>query len=64
MFFELEVALCERFPALSPFSIRKQRAREVFLLIRRLSDYNDYKKKTTNAKGQRIIRRKAGDTWF
>lgn len=56
----MELNLCERFPALTPFSIRKEKAGEVFLLVRRLKEYN----KNTNISKSNIIRRKAGDDWF
>lgn len=60
MFFELELNICDRFPNLSPFDVRKQRVREVFLLVRRLNNFNS--KKTKEIKRQ--TRRPAGDNWF
>lgn len=63
IFFDIEVTICERFPALSPFDIREREAREVFLLIERLSRYNRRKKKETKD-GKQVIRRPAGDNWF
>lgn len=61
----MQLSICDRFPSVSPFDIRKQRFSEVFLLIRRLTESNKYKKKNINSKtGQRVIRRKAGDDWF
>lgn len=63
IFFDIEVAICEKFPALSPFDIREKEAREVFLLIERLSRYNGRKKKETKG-GKQVIRRPAGDNWF
>lgn len=69
MFFEIEINLCERFPALTPFTIRKQRAYEVFLLINRLNNYTASKNKeqkiinTDNNK--KVIRKAAADdTWY
>jgi hypothetical protein len=60
--FEMEVNLSERFPAMTPLTLRKERAHEVFLLINR---YNRYSKKEAKQKnGKRIIRRPAGDDWF
>jgi hypothetical protein len=56
MFFDLELTLCDRFPSLTPFDIRKQSVYEVFLLIRRLNKTV----KTTKKKN----RRPAGDNWF
>lgn len=32
--------ICERFPNVTPFSIRREQISEVFLLIRRLKTYN------------------------
>lgn len=60
------VAICNRFPALTPFSVRAMPAREVFLLIRRLNIYDKrQKQKPENkfAKKGRIVR-PAGDNWF
>lgn len=60
--FDIQVNLCERFPAMTPLSLRRERAREVFLLIGR---YNKHNKKQEKKKNQKqVIRRKAGDDWF
>ena len=59
----MEIGICNRFPALTPFSIRREKAHEVFLLINRLHSYN----KNVDENGQRKprkIRRPAGDNWF
>lgn len=57
----MEVGLCERFPALSPFTVRRTRASEVFLLMRRMQTYQ----KDKPQKGKKdVIRRPAGDDWF
>lgn len=56
------MSICERFPALSPFDVRKQKAREVFLLMRRLNNYTEYQSKDSGKK--KTIRRQAGDDWF
>lgn len=61
MFFELELDLCERFPSLTPFDLRKTRAYDVFLLIRRLNKYSKKRKRKNN---KRKIRKPAGDDWF
>jgi len=58
----MEINICERFPALSPFDIRGKRAAEVFLLMRRLNNYTEYSNKDSGKK--KVIRRKAGDDWF
>lgn len=39
--FEIEVLLCQRFPALSPLAIDEYRAVDVFRLVRDLNDYID-----------------------
>lgn len=62
MFFEIELSISERFPSLSPFDVRKQRASEVFLLVRRLN--NRTTKQNAQAGKKKVIRRKAGDDWF
>lgn len=38
MLFDLADNLCTRYTALSPFDVRRERAGEVFLLIRRVND--------------------------
>ena len=63
LFFEMEISLCERFPGLTPFRIRQEKAREVFLLIRRLHRYNELSSARKVGKN-RVIRRPAGDNWF
>ena len=61
----MEINLSERFQGMSPFSIRREKAREVLLLIRRMSVYNDKKAKSIDpVTGKNVIRRPAGDTWF
>lgn len=62
MFFEIEVSLSERFPGMTPISIRRERASEVFLLVRRLNSKTA--KELANAGKKKVIRRKAGDDWF
>jgi hypothetical protein len=56
----LEIEICNRFPAITPFSIRKEKISDVFLLVRRLRIYDqaniDKKKKKK--------RRPASDSWF
>ncbi|MDE5763744.1 MAG: hypothetical protein K2I00_02115 [Ruminococcus sp.] len=48
MFFDLQISLCERFPCLSPFDVRKQKFREVFLTVRRLNKKSSQNEKTTH----------------
>lgn len=56
-------ALCRRYPALSPFSIRRTRAKEVFLLIRRVCTHPKTEGgQRTDSQGRE--RRPAGDNWF
>ena len=60
VFFEMQLNICDRFPALSPFDVRRTKATEVFLLMRRMKNYND---KNKSGK-KKVIRRPAGDDWF
>lgn len=55
--------LCQLFPALDPFRVRRTPAREVFLLIRRINSQpkTEHGQKL-DSKGR--IRRPAGDDWF
>ena len=39
LMFELEVGICERFVALSPLSMRRERVYDVFRLISQYSNY-------------------------
>lgn len=56
----MELTISERFPGLNPISIRREKAKEVFLLIRRLK--NDNKIQRQQKKSKR--RKPAGDNWF
>lgn len=58
----MEVSISEQFPSLSPFQIREQKAKEVFRLLARLSNYNE--RKITKKDKPNVIRRPAGDDWF
>lgn len=65
LLFEIEVLLSERFPALSPISIRRTKAREVFKIINKLTVYSKKEKKQqAKANAKRIVARQASDTWF
>lgn len=65
VFFEMNINLCERFPALDPFIVRQKTGREVFLMVKRLNEYNARSNKHTKTKnGKPIIRKHAGDKWF
>ena len=61
----MEVSICDRFPALTPFSIRRERMVDVFKIVHKMNIYakNAEKKQKTEDK-PKIIRRPAGDTWF
>lgn len=57
--------LCEKYPALTPFAVRRERAKEVILLINRTNTHP----KAQKSNGQEVdsrgrIRRPAGDNWF
>ena len=52
--------ICERFPAVTPFSIRREKVSDVFLLVRRLGIYD---KASMNKKKKRK-RVPASDSWF
>ena len=58
----MQMGLCERFPALTPLRLRREKAREVFILISRYNIYSARQQK--NAGKPKIIRRPAPDTWF
>ena len=67
---ELTLQLCKAYPALTPFSVRRERAHEVFLLVRRINSQPQKgggstarrNREETDSKGR--IRRPAGDKWF
>ena len=60
--FEMEMSLSERFTSMTPLTLRREKARDVFLLIVRFNKYSRKQKKQKN--GKRIIRKPAGDDWF
>lgn len=66
LLFEIEVLLSERFPALSPVSLRKTKAREVFKIINKLTIYSkkEKQKQAKAATTKHIIKKQASDTWF
>ncbi len=69
--FGLTDNLCQRYPALSPFAVRRERCGEVFLLIRRANKSNEASTVAGesvprgniryDSKGNMHIRRKASD---
>lgn len=62
LIFEIEMTLCEQFTSVTPFTIRRERAVDVYALIVKYSRYA--KKKSRDAGKPKIIRRPASDTWF
>lgn len=62
-FFEITETLCRRYPALTPFIVRRERAKEVFLLIRRVNTHPKTKEgRKVDRKGRILV--PAGDDWF
>ena len=49
---------------MTPISLRKERAREVFIMISRYNRYSRRKKKQEKTGKRKIIRRPASDSWF
>jgi len=62
--FEMEINLCEKFTSLTPFSVRREKAREVFAVVRKYALLSKKKDKKSKQKKSKIIRRPARDTWF
>lgn len=54
--------MCERFPALDPFAIRRKRAAEFFKIAANVADY-DLKHQKSKNKPKKIMK-PAGDDWF
>lgn len=52
--------MCDRFPAMTPFDVRRERGWEVMLLIQRLYKHNINQRGKKRSK----LRRPAGDDWF
>lgn len=48
---------------MTPLTLRKEKAHEVFLLLNRFNRYSR-KKEKEQKNGKRIIRKPAGDDWF
>lgn len=60
---QMNLQLCTTFPALSPFAVRRERAVEVFALVRRINTQPKTEGgRKVDKKGR--IRRPAGDNWF
>ena len=65
LLFDIEITLCNRFPALTPMSLRRTRARDIFKIIVKLGKHAKKEKKEEAKKAmKRIIKRPASDTWF
>lgn len=71
LFFELEDNLCQRYAGLTPFMVRKEKAGEVFLLVKRINVKNNREGKQAqstmyvDSKGNTHIRRPAtNDNWY
>jgi signal transduction histidine kinase len=60
--FEVEVGISQQFSSISPLSLRKERAVEVFLFIRRYLNYLKMQPKKKD-KPKKVMR-PAGDDWF
>jgi len=58
----MAMALSERFPQMTPITIRETRASEIFLLLRRLDTYDE--KQPESYEDGEVIRRPADDSWF
>jgi len=54
--------LCERFPGVSPFTLRRERAREFFEVYVGAARYLKAEAKRKSKK--QVIRKPAGDSWF
>ena len=71
-FFDLEDNLCQRYPALTPFAVRKEKVGEVLLLVKRINRKSIREKGIlhtdkawTDKRGNIHIRRKAkNDNWY
>lgn len=60
----MEVNMCKEFPGMTPISLRKERAREVFIMIARYNRLSRKKKEQKKTGKRKIIRRPASDSWF
>lgn len=72
MFFDMNETLCQRYQALTPFIVRRERFGEVILLVKRINE-KSYREKggrkgdvvTYDKKGNKHIRREAkNDNWY
>ena len=63
-FFDITVGLCNRFSALDPIKVRRYPAHEVFLMWKRVIDYDERHKDKKGNNGSGVVRKPAGDDWF
>jgi len=62
MFFDINKSLCETFTGLDPIKLLDYPAEDVFELINNTISHN--KRNSKESKGNKVIRRPAGDNWF
>jgi len=67
----MNINLCDRFPSLNPFAVRRERFHDVILIFIRQIEKNHRSGKTnreqefTTKGGQKVIRREANnDDWY
>jgi len=60
----MNIQLCKTFPALTPFAVRRERAVEVFALVRRINTRPKLDEHGHKLDDMGRIRRPAGDNWF
>lgn len=56
--------ICNQFSKRLILSIRKEKMREIFLLVRRLRIYDEANNQNNKNKRKKQIRRPASDSWF
>lgn len=65
LLFELQLSLCRQFSSLNPIGIRKEKAKEIFLLVQRLNRSQSTSKEEPGRSENDVIRRPAkDDSWF
>lgn len=62
--FEMTNTLCKIYPALTPFAVRRERVKEVFLLYRRIITKPKMPEGEQKVDSQGRILVPAGDDWF
>lgn len=59
------MSICDRFPTLTPLSIRRERMIDIFKIVKKMNVYAKHSEKREEKKQKpKVIRRPAGDTWF